>query len=96
MKLEDKYRIQNVVGQLLPDGTIGHIYDDWAEFKQNHPNDSYKFGFVIVNEHNYIPDGCSDWNDSMEDVIKEYYEIIRKYKKENYCNSKINYKELKI
>lgn len=59
------------------DGTYGSIYDNFSEFKNKHPESSYRYGFSVVNEFNYIPPECNDWNDSPEEAIMDYMENCR-------------------
>lgn len=63
----------NVVEQ--KDGTTGDVYDNFKDFKREHPFSPYKFGYVVFDtEYGYIPDSCNDWNDSPEEAMFDYEE----------------------
>ena len=77
MKINDRYEIRVVVIELVDDkGTFastGDVYDNFEEFKKEHPNSSYKFGFVVFDtEMGYVPDNCNDWNDSPDEAMTDY------------------------
>ena len=74
MKINNKYRIEVVIVEIKSDGTHGSIYDNFSEFKNKHPESSYRYGFSVVNEFNYIPPECNDWNYSPEEAIMDYME----------------------
>lgn len=55
--------------------TYGDVYDNFEDFKREHPFSSYKFGYVVFDtEHGYIPDSCNDWDDSPEEAMFDYEE----------------------
>lgn len=74
MKINDKYRIEVLIVEIKKDGMYGDIYDNFSKFKKEHPDDSYKYGFAVVNEFGYIPQECNEWNDSPEEALMDYFE----------------------
>lgn len=51
------------------------VYDNFEDFKREHPFSSYIFGYVVFDtEYGYIPDVCNDWNDSPEEAMFDYEE----------------------
>lgn len=74
MKINDRYEIRGVVVE-QKDGTTGDVYDNFKDFKREHPFSPYKFGYVVFDtEYGYIPDSCNDWNDSPEEAMFDYEE----------------------
>lgn len=79
MKIDNRYEIRVVLLEVR-DGigkhnSIGDVYDNYEEFKKNHPFSSYKFGFTVFDtESGCVPDGCNEWNDSPEDAMFDYVE----------------------
>lgn len=74
MKINDRYEIRVVVVE-QKDGTTGDVYDNFKDFKREHPFSSYKFGYVVFDtEYGYIPDSCNDWNDSPKEAMFDYEE----------------------
>lgn len=73
MKINQKYEIRVVVVELLCDKETGAVYDNFEQFQKDHPNSSYKFGYVVFDtETGYVPDSCNDWNDSPEEAMVDY------------------------
>ena len=74
MSIDGRYEIRVVVIELTNDST-GDVYDDFLEFKKEHPFSQYKFGyFVFDTKTGYVPDNCNDWNDSPEEAMMDYEE----------------------
>lgn len=74
MKINNRYEIRVVVIELTNDGT-GDVYDNFEDFKKEHPFSSYRFGFVVFDtQYDYVPDECNDWNDSPEEALMDYEE----------------------
>lgn len=72
MKIDGRYEIRVVVGAMKY-YAVGDIYDDFREFKKEHPNSGYKFGFCVVDtETGCIPEECNDWNDTVEEALFDY------------------------
>lgn len=76
MKINNRYEIRVVVVEKKDgDGITGDVYDNFEDFKREHPFSSYKFGYVVFDtEYGYIPDSCNDWNDSPEEAMFDYEE----------------------
>lgn len=79
MKIDKRYEIRIVVGakreslKRIRYFAIGDIYDNFLEFKKEHPNSKYKFGFCVVDtETGYVPEECNDWNDTVEEALFDY------------------------
>ena len=74
MKINERYKIEVVVIEMRGN-TTGDCYNNFQEFKKEHPFSSYRFGFIVVDtETGYIPDNCNDWNDSPEEAMMDYEE----------------------
>jgi hypothetical protein len=78
--LDDVYEIRTVVTDMSNEMPYGDVYDSIAELKQNHPNEDWKFGFVIVNrETGLIPDdeyALKEFYETIEDAMYDYADII--------------------
>jgi hypothetical protein len=73
MKLNERYKIEIVIVEIRADGSTGDVYDDYALFRNDKPNSSYMFGYIVFDtEYGFVPDNCNDWNDSVEDAIADY------------------------
>ena len=78
MKINDRYEIRIVVIELVyvPYGRYkytGDVYDNFEEFRNEKPNSSYKFGYIVFDtEYGYVPDDCNDWNDSVEEAMMDF------------------------
>ena len=60
-------------------GVDGDVYDNFADFKKEHPFSPYRFGYIVFDtEYGYIPDGCNDWNDSPEEALVDYEKNVKK------------------
>ena len=74
MRINYRYEIRVVIVEMANDGT-GVVYDNFEDFKEEHPFSSYRFGFVVFDtEYGYVPDNCNDWNDSPEEALMDYEE----------------------
>lgn len=72
MKINERYEIRVVVVEDR-NGATGDVYDNFREFRKEHPFSSYRFGFIVFDtEYGYVPDDCNDWNDSPEEAIMDY------------------------
>lgn len=77
MKINNRYEIRVVIVEMANGGT-GDVYDNFEDFKKEHPFSSYRFGFVVFDtEYGYVPDNCNDWNDSPEEALMDYEENCR-------------------
>lgn len=79
--LDDKYEIRVVVTNINDTDAdpYGDIYTDFTELKQQHPQDDFLFGFVIVESTTgLIPDNYSleDIYETLEEAIADYNEQI--------------------
>ena len=73
MKINERYEIKLVVGELTSSGIIGDIYDNFKDFKDEHPNSPYDFGYIVFdNYNNSVAAWCNDWNDSPEEALSDY------------------------
>lgn len=76
MILDSKHEIKLVIVE-DDNGMPGDIYDDMREFRKEHPNGGYRFGFCVVcTETKCIPKGCLEWNDSPEAALYDYYDNV--------------------
>lgn len=72
MKMDDRYEIRIVVVELR-NGNPGNCYDNFEQFKIEHPCSPYRFGYRVFDTlKECIPDCCNDWNESVEEAIEEY------------------------
>lgn len=79
MKINDKYEIRIVIVEIREGigkhRSYGDVYDNFEKFKNDKPDSSYKFGFIVVDTATgYIPDFCNDWNDSPDEAMLDYEE----------------------
>ena len=51
MKINERYEIKLVVGELTSSGIIGDIYDNFKDFKDEHPNSPYDFGYIVFDNY---------------------------------------------
>lgn len=77
MKMDDKHEIRIVIVEILPGNGLFHnygdVYDNYETFRREKPESSFKFGYAVVDtESGLIPDGCNDWNDSIEDAMFDW------------------------
>lgn len=74
------YMIQTVFANRLPDGMYGDVYDSEEATLRDHPNARIMFGYCVVHVGDgMIPDGCNDWNDTVEEAIADYEENVVPY-----------------
>lgn len=74
MKINNRYEIRVVVIDMTNDGP-GDVYDNFEDFKKEHPFSPYRFGFIVFDtEYGYVPDNCNDWNDSPDEAMMDFEE----------------------
>lgn len=76
MKVDDRFEIRLTV--VLTEGEFsGTCYYDFGEFKRIHPNDPYKFGYIVYDTKNdSVPYICNDWNESPEEALLDYQDMM--------------------
>ncbi len=79
MKINERYEIDIVIVEILPDGSYGNIYNDMSEFKKECPVSEYRFGYSIIDRKTgCVPEECSEWSYSVKEALYDY---------ENKCTS---------
>lgn len=74
---ENGYKIRTVYANKTDDGGYGDIYDFPEEVMLEYPGDEILTGYcVISNATGFVPDGCNDWNESVEEAVRDYYEHV--------------------
>lgn len=74
---ENGYKIQKVFANKNEDGNYGDIYDFESDVKNEHPNDEVLIGYVVISElSGLIPNGCRDWNNTINEAMDDYEQNI--------------------
>lgn len=77
MKIRDDYEIRPVIAPIDSTGMILDIYNDFDEFTRDNPDEKFKIGFVVTDiQTGWIVNECNDWNDTMEDALKDFHEHV--------------------
>ena len=76
MKINDRYEIRVVVVE-EKDGLYCDCYDNFENFRKEHPYSSYIFGFIVYDTvEKTVPLLCNDWNDSPEEAMFDYRDNV--------------------
>ena len=71
--LDDRYEIRTVYANQLENDCYGDIYSFRNEAAIAHPGEEIIFGFCVVDTTTgLIPDGCNDWNDTVEEAVSDF------------------------
>ena len=77
MLLDNKHEIEIVIIEKKK-GAYGDVSNDLQKFKAEHPDSEYQFGCRVINKENgLIPEGCNDWNDTVEEAIWDYVDNVQ-------------------
>lgn len=80
--LGGRYRIETIYANQNDEYEYGDIYSSRCEAAKNHPYDSIVFGFCVVDTTTgFIPEGCSDWCDTIEEAISDYENFVKNKEK---------------
>lgn len=73
LDIDDKHRICTVYANQNEEYEYGDIYVSRREAAQDHPHDKIVFGFCIIDTSTgFIPEGCNEWNATIEDAIADF------------------------
>ena len=89
MKINSRYEIRTVIIELRDaigsTRSMGDVYDDFEEFRSDHPDSNYKYGYIVYDcEEECIANGCSDWFDTPEEAMREYEAVVKQEEPEVY------------
>lgn len=75
--LENGYKIRAVYAPQTEEGGYGDIYSFPEEVMLEYPGQKILTGYcVIAEESGLVPDGCNDWNVSIEAAMQDYEEHV--------------------
>lgn len=71
------YKIRPVYANKTEDGGYGDICNYPEEVMLEHPGKEILTGYCVISEATgLVPDGCNDWNDSIEDAMEDYEDHV--------------------
>ena len=74
---ENGYKIRTVYANKTEDGSYGDIHNFQEEVMLEYPGVEILTGYcVISNATGFVPDGCNDWNESVEEAVQDYFEHV--------------------
>lgn len=74
---ENGYKIRTVYAPQTENGGYGDIYNFPEEVMLEYPGKEILTGYCVISEESgLVPDGCNDWNESVEEAVEDYLEHV--------------------
>ena len=71
--INGRHKVKTIYANQNANYEYGDIYKSRYEAAKDHPTDKIVFGFCVIDTlTGLIPDGCNDWNDTVEEAISDF------------------------